>query len=152
MDALKWALVWITGAGAAGGVVNAVATKNLNLLPSRLANGGGPSLFRPGLVVNIVSGAVVSAATFWTFAGLDGAGPPTAGGVLLGIVVGLVVGSLGARSVTDESDKRLLRAAACKAAASPAADPATVRKMELAPPHAVLKTATALEPRRAHRR
>jgi hypothetical protein len=152
MDALKWALVWIAGAGAAGGVVNAVVTGNLNLLPLRVANGAGPSLIRPGLVVNTVCGAIVSASTFWTFAAVDGVGPTTVGGVLLGIIVGLVIGSLGARSVTDESDKRLLRAAACKAAASPAADPATIREMELATPHAVLKTAAALEPRRAHRR
>lgn len=152
MDALKWALVWITGAGAAGGVMNALVTGNLNLLPLRVTNGASPGLFRPGLVVNILIGAALSAGTFWTFAGIEGVQPRTAGGILLGTVVGLVIGSLGARSITDESDKRLLRAAACKAAASPAADPATVREMESAPPHAVLKTATALEPRRAHRR
>ena len=152
MNALEWAVVWITGAGAAGGALNALITKNMNPWPARVSYGNGSSLVRPGLVVNIVVGAALSAGTFLTFAGVGGLGPTTVGGVLLGIVVGLVIGALGARSFTDEADKRLLRAAACKAAASPAADPATIREMEMAPPHAVLKTATGLEPRRATRR
>ena len=72
-----------------------------------------------------------------------------AGRDVLQVVVGLLIGSLGARWLTNEADTRLLRAAVCKAAAAPAADPATIREMEIAPPAALLETATALEPRRA---
>jgi hypothetical protein len=141
MDGHSWALLWVASAGAGGGTVNAVMTANLRLLPSRLVRGSGPNLFRPGLLVNVVVGAAAAACTFWMFAG--------AASPLPGAIVGLAIGSLGARLITDEADKRVLRAAACKAAAAPAADPATIREMELAPPSDVLKAATALEPCRA---
>jgi len=149
MMPVNWAIVWIAGAGAIGGALNALATDNLRLGPLQDAGAAGPRLVRPGLAVNVVAGAGVSAYTFWIFAGDGGAGWTSAGGALLAVVVGLVIGSIGARAITNESDKRFLRAAACKAAAAPAADPATIREMALAPPHAMLKMALALEPRRA---
>ncbi len=150
MDGLVSALVCTTGAGAAAGALNALATDNRHPWPSRVASGAGSGFFRPGLALNVVVGAVVSAGTLWAFAG--DAAPPAVGGEVLQLLVGMLIGSLGARWITSESDKRILRAAACKAAAAPAADPATIREMEVAPPAVVLQTATALEPRRANLR
>ena len=150
MDALVSTLVCATGAGAAGGALNALATDNRRTWPSRVAAGAGPGLFRPGLALNVIAGAGLSAATFWTCSGT--ALPTAAWRDVLQVTVGLLIGSLGARWISSEADTRLLRAAACKAAAAPAADPATIREMETAPPAAVLETAAALEPRRANLR
>jgi hypothetical protein len=146
MDALISAFVCVAGAGAAGGALNALATDNQCPWPLRMASVDRPPLFRPGLAVNVAIGGALSAATFWTFAG--GLPATAVGRAVLQFVFGLLIGMLGARWITSEADKRLLRAAACKAAAAPAADPTTIREMELAPPAAVLRMATALEPRR----
>jgi hypothetical protein len=150
MDAFVSAFVSVTGAGAAGGALNALVTDNRRPWPSRVERGARRGLVLPGLVVNVAVGAGCSAAALWTF---GGAGSTTSiGRAMLQMVVGMLIGSLGARWITNEADKRLLRAAACRAAAAPAADPETIRAMEVAPPRAVLKVATALEPRRATHR
>jgi hypothetical protein len=149
MNAVNLDLVWIAGAGAIGGALNALATDNVHLWPSQDAGAGGRRLVRPGLAGNVMAGAGLSACTFCLFAGNSCTRWTNAGDALLTLVVGVVLGSIGARAITNESDKRILRAAVSKAAAAPAADPATIREMELLPPYAVLKTATALEPRRA---
>jgi hypothetical protein len=149
MNAVNWQLVWIAGAGAIGGALNALATDNTHPWPSHDAGAGGRRLVRPGLAGNVMAGAGLSACTFCIFAGNACARWASAGDAMVTLIAGLVLGSMGARSITNESDKRLLRAAVSKAAAAPAADPATIREMELLPPYAVLKTATALEPRRA---
>ena len=147
MDALMSGFVCVTGAGAAGGALNALATDNQCLWPLRMPRVDRRGLFRPGLAVNVAIGAGLSAATFLTFAGE----PPASEAVrlVLQFAFGLLIGMLGARWITNEADKQLLRAAACTAAAAPAADPTTIREMELAPPATVLRMATALEPRRA---
>ena len=149
MNVVNWALVWIAGAGAIGGALNALATDNTHPWPSQDAGAGGRRLFRPGLAGNVMAGAGLSACTFCLFAGGACAEWASPGDALLTLIVGLMLGSIGARSITNESDKRFLRAALSKAAAAPAADPATIQEMEILPPYAVLKTATALEPRRA---
>jgi hypothetical protein len=149
MNVVNWALAWIAGAGAIGGALNALATDNLHLWPSQDAGAGGRRLVRPGLAGNVMSGMGLSACTFCLLVGSGCAQWTNADDALLPIVVGVALGAIGARSITNESDKRFLRAAVSKAAAAPAADPGTIREMELLPPYAVLKTATALEPRRA---
>jgi hypothetical protein len=147
MDAFVSALIDVTGAGAAGGALNALVTDNRRPWPSRVGDGARPGLVRPGLAINVAVAAAASAGTLWAFAGTGST--LGAGRALLQLVVGLLVGSLGARWITSEADRRILRAAACTAAAAPAADPATLREMELAPPAGVLKAAAALQPRRA---
>jgi hypothetical protein len=152
MSGADWALVWIAGAGAVGGALNAFATDNRSLWPSYVTHTAGSRLFRPGLAVNAAIGMALSALVFWAVGIACVRATSMGGAAVVAVIMGLLLGSLAARSITSEADKRLLHAAVCKAAAAPAADAATIRVIELALPHAVLKTATALEPRRAHRR
>jgi hypothetical protein len=68
-------------------------------------------------------------------------------GHVLETVGAIMVGVLGSRWLTNESDKRLLRLAILKASTTPAAHPDTVQAIEVAPPHVVLALAASLEPR-----
>jgi|SRR3989442_834978 len=118
-------LLIICAAGAVGGVVNALMTDNGFVLPRRESVDVG-SILRPGFIGNIIIGAV-AAGISW---GLYG---PLANNVIFGaagltkntegvgisvsaLVGGVLVGVGGARWLTNEVDKNLLKAAAAKAA------------------------------------
>jgi hypothetical protein len=123
-------LLIVAGLGAAGGVVNALTSDNGFVMPKR--EGG---ILRPGFLGNILLGAV-AAAIFWglygPYAEVNVVGedpreqPQVAGATrdedteygetLSGLIAALVVGVGGARVITSEVDKRLLRATATEAA------------------------------------
>lgn len=147
MDAIALCSLVMLGFGAGGGLLNALLTDNLRLCPSIVRVTARTRIVRPGLAANLGLGAL---AAFGAFRALAPAHPPEARSscsALLTVVGGLLVGLLAARWITNESDKRLLRAAACKASAAPAAHPDTVRAIELAPPFEVYNTADGLMPR-----
>lgn len=116
-------------AGAIGGVVNALLSENGFVFPKKMPTNGsnGGSIWRPGYLGNILIGAV-AAIVSWGLYGpfsseylfgsssiLDNT--PKQFGLTLSAFVGAVlVGIGGAKWLSDEVDKRLLRAAASEAA------------------------------------
>ncbi len=113
-------------AGAVGGAINAFISDNGFVLP-RAEVVNNVSIFRPGFIGNIVIGAIASMITW----GLSGSysntmiiGPQAPMGTEdLGISVSalassLLVGIGGARTLTNEVDKSLLKTAAVAAAAA----------------------------------
>ncbi len=119
-------LVAILLSGAVGGIFNAIISDNGFIWP-REENVNNVSIFRPGFIGNIILGAVASFISW----GLYGAYSSTMlYGSLTGISTGdfgitistlagsLLVGIGGARWLTNEVDKSLLRTAAVTAAAA----------------------------------
>ena len=128
-------VLWFVLAGVAGGVLNALVSDNLFLWPVRIKASPHLCILRPGLVLNIVIGIGASLGARRAFGGLA----PTmtiasVGDLLLALIGGVCAGALAARWMTNEADKRLLRAAASKACAAPAAHPDTAHAMEIVPP------------------
>ena len=138
---------WLAVAGAAGGVLNACVSQNLFLWPVRVSASSRLRIVRPGLVLNALVGA---AASFGALLAFGGAAPAvigaSSGRMLLALVAAVVTGALAARAITNEADKRLLRAALSKACSAPAAHPDTARAMEIAPPFEVFRAACELTP------
>lgn len=138
--------VSIIVAGALGGLLNGVTTHNLFLWPRPLPPCPPLRIVRPGLFINVLIGIVAAIGTFraltgaWTLAG-------TAVNYWIALATAAILGGLAARLVTQETDKRLLRAALLKACAAPAAHPDLATVMASAPAHAVLDAATDLTPR-----
>ena len=143
-------LVIVFLAGAVGGVVNAWISDNGFMLP-RTEESGENRFIRPGFLGNIIAGGV-SASVSWGLYGpfaaayIVGGPDPGAEGAALGLTLSSLVGAVlvgvgGARWLTNEVDKKLLRAAGAAFAAAPA-DPELAAKIGSATPAAVLQMAT----------
>ena len=126
-----WPLLWtVCGAGAVGGAVNALLSDNGFPLP-RVEDFAGGYIIRPGAVGNTIVGAVAAGVSWGLYGPLStatllrtsasGTAAPTAGLTLASLIGAVLVGMGGARWLTNEVDKRLLRAAASSAVAAPAA-------------------------------
>jgi hypothetical protein len=147
---LWWILLVVCVAGAVGGVVNALMSDNGFVLP-KTADG----IERPGYLGNVLIGAV-AAGISWGMYGpfaqryiLGGppqpATPEQAPGLLVVTLVGAVlVGVGGARVLTNEVDKKLLKAAASEAAGAKPADDSTAKKILMATPAQALDIAKSL--------
>lgn len=134
-------LIIIFAAGAIGGAVNALLTDNGFILP-RPVEANGVKILRPGFLGNLlVSG--VAASVSWGLYGPfavsvivgrspDGA-PPEIGLTVSSLVGALLVGIVGARWLTNEVDKKLLRLAASESAAMQA-DAVLSRRITAASP------------------
>jgi len=141
-------------AGAAGGVINAWMSDNGFMLP-RTEESGENRVIRPGFLGNIITGGVaacVSWGLYGPFAPAYIVGGPAPGaeaaalGLTLSSLVGVVlVGVGGARWLTNEVDKKLLRAAGTALASAPA-DPGLAARIGSATPAAVLHMATSQRP------
>ncbi len=113
--------------GAIGGIVNAVVSDNGFIKP-REENLGNASIVRPGFIGNVLIGAIsafISWGLYGAYSGVmvystsSGANLSSEIGVPISAVSGaILVGMGGARWLTNEVDKRLLRTAASTAAAS----------------------------------
>ncbi len=134
--------------GAVGGMVNALLSDNGFILPQKGAQDNS-RIIRPGFLVNIFLGgiaALVSWGLYGPFAEvfiIGGTNDPDIGtmGLSLSSLVGaLLVGIGGARWLTNEVDKKLLRAAASIAASGPPSDQKAAR-MSAASPADALKIA-----------
>ncbi len=134
--------------GALGGVVNALLTDNGFILP-RTEQQDNSKIIRPGFLVNIFIGgiaALVSWGLYGPFAEvfiIGGTNDPTVGTTGLSLssaVGGLLVGVGGARWLTNEVDKKLLRAAASTAASGQPSDQKAIR-ISAAPPAEALRIA-----------
>ena len=131
--------------GAIGGVVNALLSDNGFILP-RKEEQNNTRIIRPGFLVNIFIGgiaALVSWGLYGPFAEvfiIGGAIDPNVGrtGLSLSSVIGaLLVGVGGARWLTNEVDKKLLRAAASKAASGQPSDQKAIRISGASPAEAL---------------
>jgi hypothetical protein len=145
-------LVYILGivfvAGGIGGLANAMMTDNGFTL-WKWETTGQTSYLRPGIIGNVfVSGvaAVVSWGLYGPFAATNIVGdnnsaiPPSL--TLSALVGAVLVGIAGARWLTSEVDKTLLRAAGASAANKSAANPELARAFALSNPAQVLTQAT----------
>jgi hypothetical protein len=115
-------------AGGIGGIVNALLTDNGFVLPKSVQVENGVSVIRPGFLGNILIGAIAAGISWGLYGPLAafvifGSGValqqnrPESLAISLSSLVGAVlVGVGGARWLTSEVDKSLLRAAATKAA------------------------------------
>ena len=113
--------------GAVGGIVNALVSDNGFVRPSE-ETAGDVTIIRPGFAGNILLGAVAafiswglygafSNAVIW---GASGMGTEEISVSISSIAGAVLVGIGGARWLTNEVDKKLLRTAAATAAASKA--------------------------------
>ena len=131
--------------GAIGGVVNALLSDNGFILP-RKEEQNNTRIIRPGFLVNIFTGgiaALVSWGLYGPFAAvfiIGGTIDPnvaSTGLSLSSVIGGLLVGVGGARWLTNEVDKKLLRAAASKAASGQPSDQKAIRISAAAPAEAL---------------
>lgn len=148
--------------GAVGGLVNALMSDNGFALPRREPVGES-SIVRPGFLGNTLLGAV-AAIMFWglygpyaevNVVGEDPRSDPDVAGAtreetdeqfgetLSGLVAAIVIGAGGARVITPEVDKKLLRAAATQAAQGDAS-PEAAAEISAATPAGALQRALSM--------
>jgi hypothetical protein len=144
-------LLIIFGAGTIGGIVNALMSDNAFILPKAEITKENYRIYRPGIIGNIVISGVASCIS-WGLYGPFGtayiAGGQTAQpgiavqpGVTLAAFVGaILVGIAGARWITNEVDKNLLRATAAEAASLKASNQLAA-KIAMAKPAEALRLA-----------
>jgi hypothetical protein len=148
-----WALLLVVCmAGGLGGVVNALLTENGFVLPRAIQVENGVAVVRPGFLGNILIGAIAAGISWGLYGPLGGywvvgteaalrQNRPEALALSLSSLAGAVlVGIGGARWLTNEVDKSLLRAAAAKAASAPPSAAASQR-ISLASPAQALEIA-----------
>jgi hypothetical protein len=150
-----WLLVWIVGAGAVGGIVNALITDQGFKLPGR-DKVDTITIYRPGWIGNVIIGAIAAGVSWGLYGPLAAhyiAGTPEALqanatpekiGVALSSLVGAVlVGVGGARWLSNEVDKTVLKVVASKlAGAQPT--PSLAHRIAFASPSEALEIAKRL--------
>ncbi|WP_435008049.1 hypothetical protein P12x_005317 [Tundrisphaera lichenicola] len=122
-------LLLVAAAGALGGMVNALTTDNGFLLPRKEAASGGTMIWRPGYLGNTLIGAIAAIISWGLYgplsalfiAGTKEAMEKNAQSASIGLSLASLVGAVlvgvgGARWLSNEVDKNLLRAAAAQAA------------------------------------
>lgn len=148
---LWWVIGLIAGAGAIGGFTNAISTDNSFALPQAVKDGDNVVAWRIGIIGNMIT-AAVAAIVSWGLYGpsstlLVVGSPPagsTASPVTLSVATlttALLIGYGGARWLTNEVDKRILKAAA-SAAASGAADEVKATRIANSSPAEAFRVAT----------
>jgi hypothetical protein len=111
-------------AGGVGGVANALLTENGFILP-RWTDAAGIRALRPGFLLNAFVGGLAGAvswglygpfASYYILGGGVGPGTPASspGITLAGLVGAVLVGVAGARWLTNEAEKKVLRARALR--------------------------------------
>lgn len=148
-------LLCVAMAGGLGGVVNAIMSDGGFRLPRRQATTDGSLVtITPGWIGNVIIGAVAAAVSWGLYGPLASQivvmvhasdnGPKSEASLTLGSLMGaVIVGIGGARWLTNEVDKSLLKAAASKAAAATQNNAAS-RDMAGATPLGVFKIAMKL--------
>lgn len=145
-------LLYIASAGGIGGVVNALVTDKGFYLPSK-EQVDDLTIYRPGWIGNVIIGAI-SATISWGLYGPVAAlfiagtaeamktntAPDKIGLTLSSLVGAALIGVGGARWLTNEVDKTLLKAAASKAAGAQSS-PSASQQMALASPIQALNIA-----------
>jgi hypothetical protein len=122
-------LLLVAVGGALGGVVNALTTDNGFLLPRKEPASDGTMIWRPGYLGNTLIGAVAAIVSWSLYGPLSAyfiagtkeaiaanSSPEKVGLSLASLAGTVLVGVGGARWLSSEVDKNLLRAAAAQAA------------------------------------
>ena len=115
-------LLYISLAGSVGGIVNALLSDNGFIMP-KSEDIDGTKIIRPGMIGNILIGAV-AAGISWGLYGAAATAPLTGDTAdpvpltLSALMGAVLVGIAGAKWLTNEVDKTLLKAAAVQAATS----------------------------------
>ena len=151
-------LLYVFLAGALGGVVNAIMTDNGFLIPKAEQVNGTTSIYRPGYLGNVLMGAVAAIISWGLYGPLSAfyiagttealtknASPEKVGLSLASLVGAVLIGIGGARWLTSEVDKSLLRAAATQAAGAQSSASAS-QQMALASPAQALDVARSMKP------
>jgi hypothetical protein len=131
-------------AGAMGGILNALTTDNGFIFPKFASLPDGVRIWRPGMLGNLAVGAIaalVSWALYGPSAGLP-VGDFNAALTWAGFASAVLVGIGGARWLSAEVDKSLLKGAATVAAGK-RPNPNLVAQLGLLPPAAALRAAVA---------
>jgi hypothetical protein len=146
-----WSLLLaVVTAGALGGLVNAFINDQGFRLPS-VARVDGFTIYRPGWIGNVLVGGVAASVSWGLYGPLAAQniiGPVgdeiVAVGLSLSSLVGAVlIGIGGARWLTDQVDKNLLKATAAKAAGSPGTATAA-QQIAMASPSEALEIAKTM--------
>ena len=139
-------VVWV--AGGIGGAINALMSDNGFVLPKAADTNDG-RILRPGFLGNVLIGgvaAVISWGLYGPFAAyplIGGSVPSGSASVMLSLsafVGAVLVGVGGARWLTNEVDKTLLRAAASQAAAGTADSDKAAKILTASPAQALSLT------------
>ena len=149
-------LIVVFISGGLGGVVNAAMTDNGFLLPKSESTSSGTTLLRPGYLGNVLVGAVAAVISWGLYGPLSAfaivgtaealkanVSPDKIGLSLASFVGALLVGAGGARWLSSEVDKNLLRAAASDAAGKQPSGDAS-KQMIIASPAQALKIAKSM--------
>jgi len=151
MEGSMWLmLLYVFFAGAVGGVINALMTDNGFILPKKEDVDGKASVLRPGYLGNILIGAIGAVVSWGLYGPLSSvliAGTPEAlqtnvspdkiGLSLASLVGAILIGIAGARWLTSEVDKNLLKAAASTAAGSHSSNDASQQIAMASPANAL---------------
>lgn len=140
------AIIVILVAGALGGVINGIITDRGVIIPGRVTIKDGMEVWRPGILTNILIGAI-AAFLYWSIYGsgnnLDLMHPPSDMQLpILTIGFSVLTGIGGARWVTNEVDKYVLRKSTAMAMNE---GPETTQHVMKATPMEVLKMAASQE-------
>lgn len=158
---MNWAIFWmillVLVAGAVGGAANALMTDNGFIFPKTEETASGAQVVRPGFIGNLFTGAIAAVISWglygplsaYLIAGtadaLKGNDAPEKIGLSLASLVGaLLVGVGGARWLSNEVDKNLLRAAAVDAAGKGASSDES-KKIALSTPAQALNIAKTMQ-------
>src|SRR5262245_6738868 len=144
-------ILYVALAGALGGVGNAIATDNSFALPRPVKDGKAVVAWQAGIIGNIIT-AVIAALISWGLYGPSGnlliIGTAPAGTTptpvqltVATLATAILIGFGGARWLTNEVDKKLLKATA-SAAASGAADNEKATKIANSSPAEGFRIAT----------
>jgi hypothetical protein len=143
-------LIVIFVGGAIGGAANALISDNGFIMPLRQQEGNVIN-YRPGFLGNLLTGGIAATISWGLYGPLSGyflvvvgkSSTPaeTHTGVTIAAFVGaILIGVGGARWLTNEVDKNILRDTASQAAAGPES-PALAAKIQTSTPSNALKAA-----------
>ncbi len=140
-------MLLVSLAGSLGGVINALLSDNRFIMPRRDGN-----VLCPGFLSNVfvgAAGAFISWALYGSGAAIDLAAssgtPREAISLRLSALAGaFLVGVAGAKWLTNEADKKLLREGVRRAAGGPPRPPAECDRLVQAPAREILQTLASI--------
>lgn len=128
-------------AGGIGGAINALMTDNGFIMP-KWEDANGNKIWRPGVVGNVFIGAVAAVISWglygpfadYVFVGFSGPNTQTQPNLTVAAFVGaMLIGVGGARWLSNEVDKKLLKATTASALAGSGAADAAAKVMTATP-------------------
>ena len=128
-------------AGGLGGAINALMTDN-GFIMAKWEDANGNKIWRPGVIGNVFIGAVAAVISWglygpfadYVFVGFSGTAPQTAPSLTVAAFVGaMLIGVGGARWLSNEVDKKLLKATTTAALAGSGSAEAAAKVMTATP-------------------